>query len=100
MKRQKEITKEREIEKRTKEITKVRKKEGKKKERKKERKETRIKRKLMCKMFCETKKRSFKDFDQMFLFHGSIILGALKRGPCTCSTFKAFNLIYLHVLRS
>ena len=24
--------------------------------------------------------------------------GALKQGPCTCSTFKAFNLMYLHVL--
>ena len=26
--------------------------------------------------------------------------GALKRGPCMCSTFKAFNLTYLHILRS
>ena len=27
-------------------------------------------------------------------------LGALKQGPCICSVFKAFNLTYLHVLRS
>ena len=25
--------------------------------------------------------------------------GVLKRGPCTCSTFKAYNLTYLHILR-
>ena len=29
-----------------------------------------------------------------------LFLGALKQGPCTCSTFKAFNLTYLHVLRT
>ena len=27
-------------------------------------------------------------------------LGAMKRGRGTCSTFKAFNLTYLHILRS
>ena len=26
--------------------------------------------------------------------------GSLKQGPCTCSTSKAFNLTYLHVLRA
>ena len=26
--------------------------------------------------------------------------GALKQGPCDGSTFKVFNLTYLHVLRS
>ena len=30
----------------------------------------------------------------------SIIIGALKQGPRTCSTFKAFNLMYLHILHS
>ena len=28
------------------------------------------------------------------------VLGAMKRGRCTCVTFKAFNLTYLPVLRS
>ena len=31
---------------------------------------------------------------------GPINSGALKQGPCMCSTFKAFNLTYLHVLCS
>ena len=41
---------------------------------------------------------------ETFFFKKIIIaieyLGALKQGPCTCNTFKAFNLTYLHVLRS
>ena len=27
-------------------------------------------------------------------------MGAMKRGRGTCSTFKAFNLMYLHILRA
>ena len=26
--------------------------------------------------------------------------GALKQGPCTCTTFRVFNLTYLHILHS
>ena len=38
----------------------------------------------------------------VFLFHQKTIqtLGGCDRGPCTCSTFKAFTLMYLHVLHS
>ena len=28
------------------------------------------------------------------------LVGALKQGPCACSMFKVFNLMYLHILRS
>ena len=34
------------------------------------------------------------------VFEGDYESGALKQGPCTCSTFKAFNLTYLHILCS
>ena len=30
----------------------------------------------------------------------SILKGALKQGPFTCSTFNAFNLMYLHIIHS
>ena len=41
-----------------------------------------------------------KSFETGFEIHTRLDLGALKRGPCTCSTVKAFNLTFLHILRS
>ena len=47
---------------------------------------------------------SFGDILCIELLHNIIkdgeYWGALKQGPCTCNTFKVFNLMYVHVLRS
>ena len=48
-------------------------------------------------------KQYFKSWILAYRFNLQIArvkIGALKQGPCTCSTFKPFNLTYLQVLCS